>query len=218
MTNENFNFSALTFGSPSSIDIFIPKFRYLSFSILLSSFYFTKLPLSPVWNWKFQVHKLICRDWVHSHTQLHTHSHTLFLISVSYEIPASHISDTQFHPYSHTYSFWQVLAMKFPSNTFWILSVMIFPTSFLKSVSYDIPYKLFENYNPYNVSRNYHIGPLLYLEVQASWSVIRKNQITVKFLWKSFSKAGNWTQDLLHGNPSPYQLLHSDLIKINEKK
>ena len=90
------------------------------------------------------------------------------------------------------------------------------------SNSYDIPYKLFENYNPYNVSRMNQISPLLNLKVQASWSVIRKNQITVNFFnfyfRKSFSKAGNWTRVPLHGNPLPYQLLHSDLLWSEEKK
>jgi hypothetical protein len=37
-------------------------------------------------------------------------------------------------------------------------------------------------------------------------------------LEKVFSKMENWTQDLLHSNPPPYPLLHSDLMERVEKK
>ena len=71
--------------------------------------------------------------------------------------------------------------MKIPH---WLASVMLFPTSLWPHFDKQqlwYPYKLFENYNPYNVSRMNQISPLLNSKVQASWSVMRKNQITVTF-------------------------------------
>jgi len=121
-------------------------------------------------------------------------THILFLISVSYENP-----------------FWQLPAMLFPTSF----------TSFLRSLTYIIPYKL---YNPYNVSWNNHISPQLnlktgcgkYMHVDLLLSE-RINSLFVKVTLKKLSKMGIWTQDLWHNSLLPYQLLHSELMETDVK-
>jgi hypothetical protein len=101
--------------------------------------------------------------YTHTHTFSHMLSHTLFLISVSYE------------------------------NHFWQVPAMLFPTSFLRSVTYIIPYKL---YNPYN-----HISPHLNLKtgcgkyIQVDLLSERISSLFLTFAWKKMSKTGYWTQD-----------------------